>query len=73
VSDLNALYTTLGRPADLEFVVVEQRITPTATFKGISGLRKGEVSTRERVIGALLDGPLFEFGKTTVQRIVELE
>ena len=69
ISDLGHLYSLLGAPRNVKFVVVEMPIHPTITFESIKDLDKRSPATSARVTEALRDGPLFTFGTPTTTRI----
>ncbi len=61
-SQLGKLWRKLGCPSQFPFYVVEIEIEPTSAFEPLRHLPKGESSTSDAVISALLDStPLFYF------------
>jgi hypothetical protein len=67
--DLAAVHTLLGHPTGFPFFVVDLPIEPTAAFRRIQDLKKGQAATGQQVRAALLADTLFEFGEPQVMRI----
>jgi hypothetical protein len=70
LSDLSDVHSLLGNPDRFPFFLVELPLLPTAAFRRIEGLKKGEVATGSMVREVLLSDVLFEFGEPQVRRIV---
>lgn len=69
LDDLTLVYQALGQPARFPFLIAHVELKPTAAFKAIERLKKGEAATGRRVRQALLSDILFEFGAPTVTAI----
>lgn len=67
--DLSDLHRMLGYPSELEFILADVPLLPTASFEQLRGLRKGSGTTADLVIPALRDSRLFEFGEPIFRRI----
>jgi hypothetical protein len=69
-TDLKQLHDLLGSPSTFPFYVLEVHMSPTAAFKAIEKLPKGDRATAQQVSAALLgNNRLFSFEKLCVTRI----
>ncbi|MFZ0951418.1 MAG: hypothetical protein WAN17_04075 [Candidatus Sulfotelmatobacter sp.] len=70
MSDLSRLHCLLGAPEEFPFWLVEVVAKPTEKFETIRGLTRGSPETAKQVHRALCNGPLFEFAKLHLHRIL---
>jgi hypothetical protein len=68
-SDLKYLHSLMGSPAGFPFYLVEMPLEPTAAFRQIQNLKKGQDKTDTLVRDAIRSSRLFEFGEPRIEKI----